>query len=862
MKRLKIIPLILAIALNLQCNSIAEEFSPEYNKRVLDNGAAIVSRYVPDSPIVTIQIRVLSGLSNEGKYAGTGISHFLEHLLFKGTGGMSSEEIRSRTKAMGGIVNGATGLDSAEYHITVPNAYYKEALGLLADMVMDPVFTDREFDTEKEIILKEIKLRNDDPSTRRIRLLFSQAYRENVYRYPVIGYEELFRELTKDDVERYHRAVYTPDRMVVGIAGGVPAPEALAAGEDKFREYLRGRATGDAVTIEPAQIDENVSSFEEDITLGYIAVGFHTTSLYSPELYPGDVLSILLGEGDDSRLYRELVKDEQLLYSVSSMNYTPKYPGLFVVTGIGPAEKMDEARERIFAVIETLKSKTVETGEFERARTTVVSRYLHSHEKIDSVVSSMTTSQMLTGDPAFFEKYVEEIDKVDPDEAMDFASKYLDKDNSTTVVLLPAGYLKENTDTKSPSTEKEYSKKLTLDNGMRVMVEKRSGVPLVAATLVVSGGLRAEDAENNGISNLTASLLLKGTKTRSEKEIIPVIEMSGGTIGSFSGFNSIGISMDLMKDELEEGLNILEDVVINSNFPEQEISKQKKKIIAAIAEEEKDIFSKGLINLKKMLYEKHPYSMRIKGDADTVASLARADIIEFYKKRFSPEGAVLTVVGDLDVEKTLSVIAKRFSSWQGRRQELKDIKVDPVSGALEENISMRKEQALLLFGVQGVKADDDRKYALDVISSLLSGSDGLLFSVAREKEGLTYTSGAFSSPEVDRGFFVVYVATTENKLEKAGKTVSRVINIIRRGGMSEEDIASSKSSLITQHAYSIESNSAITMRASIDELAGLGFEDHKLYSDRINSVERDDIIAAAEDILDPEKSATVIVHSE
>ncbi|NQT32239.1 MAG: insulinase family protein [Candidatus Omnitrophica bacterium] len=113
----------------------AQEFGHETEKMVLDNGATIVARYVPESSLVTIQIRVMSGLSNEGVYAGSGISHFIEHLLFKGTKNKTAEDIRREIKSMGGVVNASTGLDSAEYHITVPNENFEEALKLLARVV-------------------------------------------------------------------------------------------------------------------------------------------------------------------------------------------------------------------------------------------------------------------------------------------------------------------------------------------------------------------------------------------------------------------------------------------------------------------------------------------------------------------------------------------------------------------------------------------------------------------------------------------------------------------------------------------------------------------------------------------------------
>ena len=811
-----------------------------------------------------VQIRVLSGLSNEGEYAGSGISHFLEHLLFKGTHNKTSEDIRKEIKAMGGTVNGATGLDSAAYHITVPNESFDKALTLLSDMVMELEFTDEEMETERAVILKEIRLRNDDPVSRRMRLLFSRAYRENVYKYPIIGYEEIFKKLSREDVLRYHTAVYTPDRIVVGIVGGIPPGRALKTAKKKLEGYRRGRAWLTDVSSEPRQVDESRSEFPADITLGYLAIGFHTTSLYSPDLYAGDVLGILLGEGNDSRFYRSLVKDKELLYAVSSGNYTPRYPGLFVITGIGAPDKLDEARQEIFAVIEELKRGKVHDPEIERAKNLVISEYLHSHERIRNVAGAVTNSQILTGDPAFFEKYVEGIKKVGKKEVKEAVSKYLNRGNSTTVFLMPRDYQSEvePPKTREQAEAEEEVKTITLENGLRIIVKRKGQLPLVSVMLAAAGGLRAEQKSDNGISNLTASVLLKGTKKRSEDEIIPALEEMGGSIGAFSGMNSIGISMSLLADDLDAGLDVFEDVARNAVFPEEEIAKQKKKIIASIKEQESDIFENGMIRLRKLLYRDHPYAMRILGEVRTVEPISRKEIMAFYRERFVPDGAVLTVVGDVDTGRTLDDLAKRFGRWKGRNSPLREKEVASLEDARREDIVMKKQQSLVLVGFRGVRVDDKKRYALSLISSVLSGSDGLLFSTAREKEGLTYASDAVNVTGVDPGYFILYVATTEENLEKAKDTVLDVLKKILGGDITDEEIASSRNNLISRHAYSIETNRSVSMTMMLDELYGLGFRNYERYLAEISTLTRDDIITCAREIFDLNKCAIVVVHSE
>jgi len=904
--------------------AFAREPIIDYEKIELDNGARLICGYLPESPLVTVQIRVLSGLSNEGKYAGTGISHFLEHLLFKGTEEKNSVKLRKEIKAIGGTINGATGLDSAEYHIIAPNDKLEEALNLIMNMVMDPVFSDEEMEKEKDVILKEIRLRKDDPIRRRIYLLFSEAYETHVYGYPIIGGEETVKEITREDIAAYHALVYKPNRMVVGIVGGVPIKKIISLARGVIDEYEKGEAYAAEVPAETPQEEMGFSEFEEDVTLGYIAMGFKTTSLYSDDLYPVDVLSILLGEGNDSRLYKRLVKEKELLYAVSSFNYTPRYPGLFIITGIGEPEKLEEAREEIFNIIDEIKKNGVSKKEVQRAKNLVSSAYLHSHESAGNIAASMTNSEMLMGDPLFFQRYTDRVQKVRVEDVKKVIPKYFTKNNSTTVFLLPEDPLKEITEesqVKGQGAEDEMSevrrnlpistfilkkdeerretkdegfkesesqrvkesgetkdgrrgtkderrettdetKMITLDNGLKIIVKQRSRLPLVAVTFAAEGGLRLEKKENNGISNLMAALFLKGTKTRSEEEIVPIIEKHGGNISTFNGMNSMGVNLDLLSGELENGLDVLEDILKNSIFPEDEMIKLKKKTIAAIKEEDKDVFSNGKNNLCKLLYGDNPYAMRKSGEIDTVGGISRKDIIGFYKEHVIPQGSVITVVGDIDVDGVLADLEKRFSDWNGERKKRIGNQLEPVKERKRLDLNMSRTQALFLAGFQGIKISDDRRYPFSVISTILSGSDGLLFFYAREKKGIAYASGAINMPAVDPGYFVLYIATTEENLLSAEETIFDVLKRIRTGKIEEEEIESSKNRLITQNALSLEANSSISMRMALDELYGIGYKNYLSYSDKIRGVTKADIVSAAEDILDPDKSAIVVIHPE
>ena len=180
----------------------------------------------------------------------------------------------------------------------------------------------------------------------------------------------------------------------------------------------------------------------------------------------------------------------------------------------------------------------------------------------------------------------------------------------------------------------EAEKKVCFSNGLTVIVKKNGHVPLVSVVFSCQGGLRAETKYDSGISNLTASLFVKGTYTRDESQIKPVLERLGGSLTSFSGMNSFGVVMDVLSENFHEGLDVFEDAVKNSSFPQTEIDKEKEIILAMIKEQEKSIFDNGLINFKKLIYRDHPYGLRILGAEKNVEAFTREDIKSFYDHHF------------------------------------------------------------------------------------------------------------------------------------------------------------------------------------------------------------------------------------
>ncbi|MDP3804638.1 MAG: pitrilysin family protein [Candidatus Omnitrophota bacterium] len=830
---------------------------------MLDNGLVVLVKSTR-SPrdLVAIDIKLMAGSSLEDGYFGSGVSHLVEHMVFKGTATRVPGDIEKEIKSYGGFINGSVSQDLADYRVTLPSKYLKPALILLEDMLSSASFDSKEFDKEKEVVLSEMRMKMDDPEAQLMRLLNETAYMRHPYKYPPIGYEYIFRRITRQDAVTYYRKMYVPNNMVLSIAGGLDASRAISTAEEVFADFgemPRYEVIG-AGPVEPQQIAKRTAEKEFETNLAYLAIAFHSSSLFDKDLFALDVLAMILGRGDNSRLNKKLLKSKSLVHSIGCWNYTPRDPGLFVITAILDKEKLDEAERAVIDEIEKLKDGNIDDDELETAKRMVVAEYIFSRQNIESEAASLSADYILTGSYDFSERYVEGIQKVDRDDIKKVASAYLREENSNIARLLPKGYKVPGPPAPRLEGLEYMVKKETLQNGLRVLVRKSDKTPTVSITAVISGGIADERPSDNGISNLTSRLLLKGTATRRESDIAGAIERLGGSISAFSGFNGFGVNIEILKPDIETALLLLKDILAAPAFPEDQLEKERSVVLAMIKEEDSDIFNRGFGQLRKELFSPSPYGFRILGEEESIRGIKRDDLINFYKKCYTPENVVISVSGDIESQRIFERLKSLFSDLKknssGASARARAPKIDKIKSSA---FFMDKEQSLVIFGFQTVSIESADKYALDVLGSILSGSSGRLFSVMRDKLSLAYALGCVQKLAKDTGFSVLYVACANQKVDEVRKVLREEIVGIRSTLASDEELAMAKMELATNYDIATQTNLFFSQNSATDELYGLGCEDLYKYKKAIDKVTKEDARRVAEKYFDLGAYAEVII---
>ena len=832
-------------------------------KFILDNGLTVILKEKHTAKVVNLQLWVKAGSIFEEEYTGSGISHYVEHMLFKGTKKRRPGEIAGAIRNLGGEINAYTSYEKTVYHISLPSKHYREAIEILADAAMNSSFDKKELEKEQEVILKEINMGEDDPSKKISRLLWQEAFRVHPYKYPVIGDEQLFLRLKRDDLIEYYRRMYRPDNMILVMVGDFKREEALRKAEEVFAGFREEPAKPIYVPSEPAQTGEREIAKEKEVNITHLRMAFHIPDISSDDLFGLDTLAILLGQGRSSRLYQEIKEKKGLVHSISAYSYTPLYPGLFIVSTTLDFENLERAKEAILEELDRLKKEEVQEEELSKARENVLSDYLFSKETAEGQAGDLASSQMYFGHLKGAEFYIDGIKKVKPEDVVRVAKRYFNRENMTTAILKPKGQEAQSAEHGARSKELK-TEKVVLDNGLTLLICENSALPIVSLRAVFNGGVRVEDEANNGICNLASQMLIKGTASRNQEEISRSIEEKGGSISTYSGNNSFGVSLSLLSKDLDLGLEILADCLVSSDFPQEELKKEKRVALASIQSFEDNFFSFVQKAIREAVFKVHPYRLPAIGTKESVTSLRRDDLLNFKKRFCRPTQMVLAIFGDVKKEEVVKKVGQAFKDF--KKEDLPPINPPKEPKILKARREIREkegEQSALLIGFLRPtifeKKDVD---VLEVMAAILGGQDGRLFTEIREKRGLAYYTGTFGILGPDPGLIVFYAGTTKEKLREVEKLLLKEIKKIKTSYVRDEELELAKNNLIGQAEVGSQKNSQNAFRQALDELYGLGFENSKDHEERIRAVTKEDIKQVANKYFKKDNYAVVIIQSE
>src|SRR2546429_454710 len=514
-------------------------------RTTLDNGLVLIVREDHSAPVVSAQAWCTSGSIHEGRLLGAGLSHVLEHMVFKGTDNRPDARIDQEVQEAGGHMNAYTSFDRTVYWINVPDTGARVVIDILCDIMQNATLPPEELAKELDVIRREMDMGQDDPGRRSGRRLFETAYTRSPYRFTVIGYPDIFNELKPDDIHGYYREKYVPNNVFFVVVGDVKTEEVIAQIRDAYAKTKARPLPPVVLPEEPKQTAPREVIEEAPVQLGHLHFSWHIPDLRHPDVPVLDALGTLLGNGRSSRLYQEVRERKGLVNSIDAWTYSPGDPGLFGISAVVDADKFSAAREAILAEVEKLKSRAVSAGELSKTIKQFVSATLSTRKTMQGQAQDLGGNWMAANDLNFSERYLEAVKQVKFRDLQRVARQYLTTDNRTLYALVPGGAGPKQAAAIARVGENAIQK-YDLPNGLRLLVKEDHRLPFVEFRAVFKGGVLAETVENNGVTQLTGKLLLKGTKSRSAEDLATTIESVGGSLDSYGGNNSFGVNAEVL----------------------------------------------------------------------------------------------------------------------------------------------------------------------------------------------------------------------------------------------------------------------------------------------------------------------------
>ncbi len=841
---------------------------------VLENGLTILLKEDHSSPVAAAQLWVRTGSANE-EDEEAGITHQIEHMIFKGTPTRGPGEIARTIEAAGGHINAYTSYDRTVYFVEIDSRQIYTAIDVLLDAVQHSLFDPVELEREKEVVLEEYRRYLDIPERRLSRALMSLAYKEHSYRRPIIGYESTIRSFDRRMIMDYINKWYTPDNMVLVVVGDFDSDRALKTIQALVKNFPERKGDSPARKPEPEQTSLRKILLHHEVHQVYLDMSWHIPPLTHEDMPALDLLEIALAHGKSSRLYRHLKMEQNLVNEVNAGAYPLIDPGLFSVDATLAPENLERTLRVIAEEIQRLTRETVSDEEIERAKRIAEAQFVFSMEDMAGQARTLAFFQTMYGDMYEANRYRERLKKVTPGDIKEVADKYLRPNNLSVGLLVPQGvdiklshdkiheFFLTNPGISSGMKKQEPQENPTmqvLPNGMRLIMLEDHRLPLVSIRGVFLGGVRLEREGEWGISKFVAKMLTKGTGDLDAVQIASLVESWAGRLSSFSGRNSFGISAKFLGKDLYPGLNLIADLVLNPAFPAAEIEKIRKDMLADI-KAKKDHPQPQLFDLfYKTLYRSHPYGHPATGSTETISAMQREDLLKWYKDLAIPSNFVLAVAGDLDRERLLHYIKKRFSMFSPSARSIPSIPPEPpLESARVAGLQKAGAQTHLVIGYLGAGLKSRENESMELLQTALSGQGGRLFIQLRDRESLAYSVTAFRQPGLETGVFGVYIACDPKKLDHAKKALFAQLDQIRTDGLSPEELASAKKYLIGNLRIDLQTNGSRAMQMALDELYGLGYDHTPKFIDDIRKVTLVDIKKAAQKIITPGKYVLVTV---
>ena len=759
----------------------------------LKNGLTV--HIIRDSrfPLVCTRLFVGTGSANETAEQA-GISHVLEHMVFKGTEKRPKGQVARDVESLGGYLNAATSFDKTWFITDMPAKHWKTGMDVVKDMAFHPSLDPAELEAEKNVIISELKGGDDTPTRRLFEDLQVAGLAHTVYGRPIIGFEKTIRAVTADDLRAYIRTWYQPQNMMLLVAGDIDPKAVLAHAEELF-----GDLKNDTILPEPApvQLEGAAGGPRVEVTYGpwnkvYLGIALPAPALGDQRSIDLDVLAYALGGDGTSQFYRKYRYEKQLVDSISVGNMSLNRAGLFYMVAQLDADKVEPFWQEFTRDLAALDAGKITPDVIERARFNYEDGMDRASETLDGLTSWKATVQFELGGPRGEANVRHALAAVDSARLRQAQDLWLRPDQVRVRVLAPEKAKLPDLDAilqhnwPAPAVERQKAAAAAEKVGKREIVDLGQGrtvilqpdrtIPYVSLEILRPGGNALLKPADQGLAQLTAATLTDGCGTRDLDAMERFVAERAASLSASAGVQSFTVSLTGPARFNADYFALLGDLLHKPTFAEKDVRRQADTLKAALVRRQDNPMSFMGSKINGFLFPGgQPYGFDGLGTTENQDRFGPGDVQAFWKQQ-NAQPWILSVAGDFDREKVLA-FARSLPVPTAPAVDVPQ----PTWGA-DKRLPLSlpgRQQAHLLLAFHAVPLDHPDAPALMLLESVLSGQSGLLFNKLRDEQGLGYTVTAFYRSLPEAGFMAFYIGTTPRNLDVARQGFSGIIKDIK-----------------------------------------------------------------------------------
>jgi zinc protease len=846
-----------------------------FKKYQLKNGLKVLLVESHKSPVLSIQMWVKTGSADEKK-GEEGISHFIEHLVFKGSRKFKVGEIASTVEGAGGELNAYTSFDQTVFYVTISKEFENVGLDVIAEMMGFPTFDAKEIDNERGVVIEEIKRSNDSPHRQASRLLFTTMYRKHAYGIPVIGYESNINTVTRETLLDYFHSRYNPKTMTLIVAGDFQSKDMKPKIQKFFGTFpsnkLRAVKRIKDVQQKKTNLVVKTAPFNETI----VHLAFPTPKAEHQDIAALEVFALIFGQGDSSRLNQRLRMDAHLVNFAGCSVFVARDPGFFAVSLSLNDKDFTQAMQALLEELESALTIPPEKQDLDKALTNIASEQFYYLETVDGLARKYGHYQDLFGDPSYFSRFMQQVHSLTAQDVLKVARKYINPKLASLIIMTPAeaavikpqatawlkdlrrrvpGKIAKNSKPtkgkkvswafKKPASVSEGVERWPLKNGATLITRPNFDTPVLSLRAASLGGSRLETAATQGATELLSRVWTAGAGAFDEQQMNQRMDEMAASLSAFAGRNSQGLSMSCLKPYLPDMLDMFFSTLNEPHFESTAIRREIKAMQEQVKLRKDNPGQLCILAFMKSMFGDHPYGRDPYGDAEGIARLSQASVREIFNQgsgmTLVASGAFEPKVLKQQVEEAFGL--RKFTAGRSLTFPLQYPKKD--QRMFQHSV---KEQSHIVVGYPGLNLNDPQRYTLQVIQAILAGQGGRLFLELRDKASLAYTVSPMRMEGIEGGYFGAYIGCSPEKAAKAISMMHEEFSKLQETLVGADELARAQRYLIGKHDIELQKNGNITSAILFDEIYGIDYMDTYKFAEHVRSVKSEDLRALAQKI--------------